>query len=126
MRGREKERERERERERESRFAYFLASRGVCFSRAGAMSASVNLFPLFLIQSFLENCSYHSIAGSHKQVQLCRYPGGLKWALLIVGLLKMGCWVQLMTESFKVFFHPRGISSLCSCLNLIETFGKFP
>ena len=76
-----------------------------------------------LTKSFLDSLSYHPVAGSHKQVQLCFHAGGLKSALLLFGLLKMRCWEQKIPENLSVFFLSWGILSLCSCVNFAETFG---
>ena len=83
-------------------------------------------FPRKLLKSFLEGRSYRLVAGSHNRVQHCRHPGVFKSARFLVGPLKKGCWLSLLTENFTAAFLPLGTLSWVSCLNLVETFDKSP
>ena len=59
-----------------------------------------------LLKSFLDDCWYRSVAGSENQFQLCRHPEGFKSSRFFIAPLKMGCWVQLMTEFQCIFSSP--------------------
>ena len=79
-------------------------------------------FARLLIQSLLVNRSNRLFVGSQNHF----LGGGLNLALWLCRSLKMGCWVQLRTENLIVIFQAWGILSLCSCVILVETFGKHP
>ena len=65
-------------------------------------------FPQKLLKSFLDGRSHRLVAGSHNQAHYCRHTRGFKPARILIGLLKMGGWVQ-PNDRILISFHPRGI-----------------
>ena len=112
----------------ESRFVCFPSWSKGSFSQPVAASSSLRFFPAEFVGVVFGRSSRFWIARITRLLAVttkfnCRHPGGFKAARFLIDPLKMGYWVQLMTE---FVFHPLETFCLDSHLTLVETFGKPP
>ena len=85
----------------------FLSSSGSYFSRPGATSSSVRLFPVVVVEVIFGLSLVSLGCWQSQPIQLCRHPVDFKSGRFLVGPLKMWCSVQPMTE-FQCLFLTTG------------------